>query len=207
VTNGSIFQLQVPAGPVDQATILNYLNDASYPPASHIYTAMVANGTELGKGTRMLQGFQLDPTSTNTQVNIDSNSTGLQFTATIASRPVTTIPAGVADVSIDWTNMMKTAAGGEFLPQQITELRVGSYTQTPAELEGDNFLKLDEIAAEMYEADVDIGTKISFSAAKTKDGKAFAGIDDTHTWIVALNCGSCQNPAPWYLSILKPCAQ
>jgi hypothetical protein len=167
---------------------------------------MVADGKDLGKGTRMIQGFKLDAASTNTDVKIDSNSTKVDFTAEIDSRPPTYIPAGTAaGLGIDWTKMRVTAAGGDFLPSSITRVRIGSYTQTAAELEGDNFLKLDEIAAEMYETEVEAGTKINFDQAKTKDGKVFAGIDSTHTWIIALNCGMCQNPAPWYLSILKPC--
>ena len=38
------------------------------------------------------------------------------------------------------------------------------------------------------------------------DGKAFTGISTSGTWIVALRCGSCRNPAPWYLTVLKPCS-
>jgi hypothetical protein len=205
---GSIFDLEVPDGPLAMEQILAYLDINNYPPDQFLYTAMVVDGRDLGKGTRMIQGFKLDATTTNSEVKIDSNSTKVDFTAKIANRPPTYIPAGTAaGLGIDWTKMRmyKTAAGGDFVPSSITRFRIGSYTQTPAELEGDNFLKLDEIAAEMYEAPVDVGTKINFDQAKTKDGKFFAGIDSTHTWILALNCGNCQNPAPWYLTILKPC--
>jgi hypothetical protein len=206
---GSIFELNVPDGPLPMETILDYIDINKYPGDKNLYTAMVADGVDLGKGTRMLQGFKLDATSTNQSVKIDSNSTKVDFSAHIAGRPETYIPAGtVAGLGIDWTKMKmyKTAAGGEFLPSSIDRVRIGSYTQTPAELEGDNFLKLDEIAAAMYEAHIDVGTKVTFDQLKNiKDQTPFPGIDATHTWLVALNCGSCQNPAPWYLSILKPC--
>jgi hypothetical protein len=206
-TTASIFGLNVPAGPLDQETILNYLDPANYPPENHMYAVMVANGFEYGQNTYMLGGFKLDPASTTTNVAVTSESTKVEFTAKIAGRPVTNIPAGTGAVTIDWGKMKTTASGGEFIPSSITRFRVGHYTQSVTELEGDNFLQLDEIAAEMYEAKVDVGTKISFDkAVDMKTGKTFAGIDDTGTWLVALNCGACQNPAPWYLSILKPCA-
>jgi len=203
-TSGSVFQVEVPDGPLDMATVLDHLDIAKYPPEDFMYTAMPANGTMLGQGTRMIHAFVLDSTSTNTKVDITSDSTKLDFMATIMSRPPTYIPAATGDVTLDWGKMKLTAAGGTFLPQQITRIRVGSYDPS-LNLEGDNFLKLDEIATEMYEAEVTVGTKFNFSQTKTKGEKAFAGIDDTHTWIVALNCGNCQNPAPWYLSVLKSC--
>jgi hypothetical protein len=139
-------------------------------------------------------------------VNITSDSTKVDFTAGIASRPPTYIPAGTGAVTLDWTKLKKTAAGQDFIPSSITKIRIGHYTQTPTELEGDAFLQLDEIAAEMYSAEVKTGSTFSFDKTKTADGTAFNGIDDTGTWIVALNCGGCQNPAPWYLSVLKPCS-
>jgi hypothetical protein len=206
---GSIFELNVPDGPLPMETIMQYIDINNYPGDKNLYTAMVADGTMLGQGTRMLQGFKLDATSTNQSVKIDSNSTKVDFTAKIAGRPETYIPAGtVAGLGIDWTKMKmyKTAAGGDFIPSSIDRVRIGRYTQSVTDLEGDNFLKLDEIADAMYEAHVNVGTKLTFDQLKNmKDGSTFPGIDATHTWLVALNCGSCQNPAPWYLSILKPC--
>jgi hypothetical protein len=38
------------------------------------------------------------------------------------------------------------------------------------------------------------------------NGAGFPGIDDTGTWLVGLICGNCRNPAPWYMTILKPCS-
>jgi len=204
-TSGSVLESNVPAVPVAPDVFSQFFDEVTYPPDTHLYSVMVANGFEYGRGTYMLGNFQLDPESTNTLVKIDSTSTTVTYAASIAARPVTYVPAGKADLVMDWTKMNTTAAGGEFIPSSITRFRIGAYTQTPAELEGANFLRLDEIAVELYEAPVDVGTKIVFDKAKTKDGKAFAGIDDTHTWLVALNCGYCQNPAPWYLTVLKAC--
>ncbi|HEX7500572.1 MAG TPA: hypothetical protein VF524_09750, partial [Polyangia bacterium] len=82
---------------------------------------------------------------------------------------------------------------------------LGHYTQTPAQLEK-QFLDIQLIATDLYEAGISIGTRIDFSTLTTSSGKAFSGIDTTGTWLVALQCGACRNPAPWYLSILKPCS-
>jgi len=204
-TSGSILNAMVPAGHLDENTILSYLSIANYPPPNYVYAAMVATGFDYGQGTYMLGMFQLDPNSTNTTVNITSESIQFDYSVSIASRPATYVPPGVGAMTIDWTNLKVNAAEGEFIPSSITELRIASYTESPEELEAE-FAHLDEIAVEMYDAPIDAGTKISLDRAKTSDGKPFAGIDATHTWLLALNCGSCQSPAPWYMTVLAPCS-
>ncbi|HEX5100379.1 MAG TPA: hypothetical protein VFV94_12805 [Polyangiaceae bacterium] len=205
VRSASVFDLTVPAGALDEKTIVNYLNASYYPPANHLYSVMVAHGEDYGQGTYMLGTFQLDPDSTNTTVDITSTSTVIDFSAHIASRPATYVPPGVGAMTIDWTDMEVTAAGNQFLPSSITQVRIASYDQSPELLEGEYFGRLDEIAVEMFEGTVDTGTTFPLEQATTNTGKPFAGIDATHTWLLALSCGACQNPAPWYLTVLKPC--
>jgi len=211
---GSIYELTEMGQPVVMSDIQKYLSITDFPPESHIYTVMVADGMDYGKGTRMLAGFQLDAMSTNTQVNITSDSTHLMMTADMHSLASPTVPVGNPNITIDWTNMdtdknpnNKTAAGLPFDPTQITQVRVGKYSKSISELEmQSNFLNLDEVADVLYRASVPAGTSLDLSKAKDPNGNAFPGIDATANWIVALNCGECANPAPWYLTVLKPCA-
>jgi hypothetical protein len=205
-TTGSIYDLSSNGMPLSKEMIDPYLDITSYPPDEHIYTAMVANGTDLGKGTRMLHGFQLDAGSTNTNVVIKDTSTHLEMSADLHSLVQPVVPVGNPAVVIDWDAMTLTAAELPFDPQQITQLRVGKYSLSATDLElKENFLNLDTKADTLYSAVVKSGTSIELSKAKDSTGAAFAGIDDTHTWIIALNCGACSNPAPWYLTVLKPC--
>jgi hypothetical protein len=46
---------------------------------------------------------------------------------------------------------------------------------------------------------------VDFSSLKDKSGNKFSGIDGNGTWLLALQCGGCRNPAPLYLTIFKPC--
>jgi hypothetical protein len=158
----------------------------------------------VGMGTRMIQSFQLDPASTNTNVTMTSTSTHLTYTANLHSLQTTAIPAGQAAVTLDWGQMKTNALGNTFIATNITNALVGHYTQTPAQLET-QFLDLDLIATELYQGSIPSGTVVDFSGLEDSSGKSFPGIDATGTWIVALQCGGCRNPAPWYLSILTPC--
>jgi hypothetical protein len=99
----------------------------------------------------------------------------------------------------------KNALGGDFKNAYITSAIVGHYSETPAQLEA-KFLDLDLIATNYYSAEIMSGSTLNFTTlTETKTGAAFPGIDDTGTWLVGLICGNCRNPAPWYLTIVKPC--
>jgi hypothetical protein len=206
-TNANLLSFKVGSGePVGPEIILERLDPAMYPPANYTYTIMASTGTELGQGVRMIQAFKLDPTSSNTAVKIDDKSTGLEYTADLHSLQPAMITAGQAAIKLNWgTTIQKNALGIAFDPTSITEAMVGHYTQTPTELQT-KFLDLESIATELYRTQIASGTSVDFSTMKTMDGKSFTGITSAGTWIVALRCGSCRNPAPWYLTVLKPCS-
>jgi hypothetical protein len=132
-----------------------------------------------------------------------SDSTLLDYTVDLHSAQPTPIPMGTADLEIDWTAMTLTSLQTEFIPSNITSLLVAKYTQSVADLEA-NFLDLELIADQMYRSEVTAGTSISLTELTTDDGAPFTGIDGEGTWVVALFCGGCKNPAPWYLSVLQP---
>jgi len=205
-TSAKLFDFTLNGGQVSSDTIISYFDDVAYPPTSHIYTLMAATGTTPGQGVKMIQSFQLDPSSSNTSVAITSDSTKLSYTVNLHSLTPTTIPAGQAAVTLDWSAMKTNALGQPFKPASITNALVGHYTQTPAQLEsGRTFLDLQLIATKLYQGSIPRGFTVDFSSLQDDGGQSFPGIDATGTWIVALQCGACHNPAPWYLTILKPC--
>jgi hypothetical protein len=203
VTSGTLFEMTSFGMPIEQDVLLGYLNIEDYDPALHTYTIMAVTGTTAGEGTRMIQGFQLDPTSTNTQVSMTSDSTGLDYTVDIDGAAPTPVPAATPGITIDWDDMTVTSLGTEFFPNNITEALVAKYPMTVAELEA-NFLDLELIAEQMYRGEVTSGTSFDLSMTTDAAGNAFPGADATGTWVVALFCGGCANPAPWYLSVLQP---
>jgi hypothetical protein len=185
--------------------ILPFVNATSYPPDKNIYTLMLTTGTVLGQGTRMIQSFKLDPASTNTHVAVDSMSTHLQYSSDLSRLQPIYVKPGMAGIAVDWTNMTVNALGNPFVPTDITDIQIGKYSRTPAELQA-KFLDLELIADDMWRAEVPSGTSANLSTLTNSAGSAFTGIDDSHTWVLALVCGSCANPAPWYLTLLKPCS-
>jgi hypothetical protein len=205
LTAGGLLDFTSFGGPIESDVLFGYLDIDTYPPATHSYTVMAVTGTTAGQGTRMIQSFALDPTSENTHVAMDGTSTGLTYTADLHSLTKTHIPVGTAAITMDWEYMTTNSLGNEFIVTNITEALVARYAQPPEQLEAE-FLDLELIADEMYRGEVPFGASVSLSELTDEAGQPFTGIDDNGTWIVALFCGSCANPAPWYLSVLSACA-
>lgn len=203
-TSGGLFEFTSFGLPIEPDMLLTYLDPEVYDPETHSYTVMAVTGTTAGEGTRMMKSFRLDPASENTEVVIDSDSTSLEYSVDLTSLTATQIPPNEAEIAVDWADMTVNAMGHEFTPTSIDEVLVARYSLTPEEMEAE-FLSLDRIADEIWRGSVPSGTSTVLSSLKNDAGEPFSGIDDTGTWIVALVCGGCANPAPWYLSILKPC--
>jgi hypothetical protein len=204
-TTTNLLSFSFNGNPIDPTVLMGYYDIGAYPPASHIYMVSAQTGTSIGQGTRMLQTFRLDAASTNTTVKLTNASTAVTFSANLHDLTPIAIPAGQASIDIDWSGLKLDARGDSFIALNITEAMVGHYPQSSSELEA-RFLDLERIASELYSGSIDQGTTGKLATLKTDKGKAFAGIDASGTWLLALRCDSCSNPAPLYLTILRPCA-
>jgi hypothetical protein len=205
VTSSSIFDFMVAGGgELPMADVLGRLDPAQFPPEAHSYTIMPSEGGEPGKGARMVHAFVLDPNSTNTTVTVTNDSTLLQADVDLTTPLRTAIPAGATNIVVDWDAMELNAMGREFVDRSIWEILVAKYAMTPTELE-DSFLRIESIATEMYRDDVDAGENWPLTELVDETGNPFTGITADGTWVLALICGDCGNPAPWYLTILTPC--
>jgi len=203
-TSAKLFSFDLNGTPVTPEMILKYFDADFYAPANYTYALAGATGTEVGQNIRILQTFQLDPGSSNTAVKMMDSSVKLDWTANLHDLTPTGIPKGQAGITLDWGEMTKTALGTPFDPTQITRALVARYDEGSGQIEKD-FLDIELIATDLYQTKIDSGSSVDFSTMKKSDGTSFAGIDDTGTWLVALQCGVCRNPSPWYISLLKTC--
>jgi len=205
VTSAKLYDFTINTTPVTADMINPYFDAAAYPPSSASFIAGVEAGTALGRNLRMMQAFNLDASSTTTVVPITNDSMKLAYTANLHELTPTIVPAGTAALTLDWSHMMVNGLGREFAPGDVTDAIVGHYAETPAELET-KFLDLDRIALATYRVAIPTGFVLDFKQLKDKNGASFTGIDGTGTWVVGLLCGNCRNPAPLYMTILKPCS-
>ncbi len=204
-TSAHLYDFTINQTPVTPAMINQYFDATMYPPASASFVMGVQSGTDLGRQLRMLQAFDLDATSTVTDVAVTDDSTKLTYTADLHDLTITGVPAATPALTLDWSQMQTNGLGRAFVEGSVTSAVVGHYAQTPAQLEA-QFLDLDRIALATYRADISSGSVLDFTTLADASGASFPGIDDQGTWLVGLFCGNCRNPAPWYMTILKPCS-
>jgi hypothetical protein len=215
-TRVSLFEFGTPGrsptdAPSSPEEILPFLDAAAYDPAEHIYTLMASTGVEIGSGTRMIQSFKLDAASDNAEVSMTDASTRLDVSVDLQSLEQTPVPLGDPALTLDWSSMTENALAGEFVRNSIGLVAIARYSESPAELQ-ENFLNLVRydrsiIADRVWTLDVPAGERATLSSAADESGARFEGIDADGTWMLALFCTQCQNPAPWYLTFLTPCSE
>jgi hypothetical protein len=212
LTAGNFLDLLSPSGgAVDDETLLTYVDTVIYTPSDYKYLVMVAEGDSFGQGTKMLSFFEPNPDETAAEVMMDNSSTVLSYTADLSSLTHIPVPPENPNIVLNWmdnTILLNNAMGREWIPTMITNVSVAHYlTKTPKDLERE-FLNLELLADETWTIFLSAGQSVNLSRLNTEpdgSGQAFTGIDDAGTWVIALKCGSCSNPAPWFLSILHSC--
>jgi hypothetical protein len=230
VTSKSIYDFGVPGTPENtyrsdasvKASVDEYLDPAINDPSTHIIAVMPSQGTQLGKNLRMIQTLQLDEASSTASVNIvgstrvsaatsghsggtEGPSASITYDVDLQHLAPIGVPKSQPALSVDWSGLTDNGLGHPWLARSISRVFVGHYSQTLPELEA-KFLDLETIADDLYTLDVDNDEPVSLTGLKNAQGQAFSGVDATGVWILALSCSVyCSSPAPWYLTVLKPC--
>lgn len=176
-----------------------------YPQDQYTFLVMAQSGADVGKQPHSLAFFNIDTSSTTTQLNLKNDSTKLSYTVDLEKAHPVLVPAGVPAVTLDWSQMTTNCLGNDYDGSQITRAAVAHYAgKSLADLQS-QFLNLEDIADGWWSGAPPAGRTIDLSTLTDKNGAAFPGIDDSGVWMAALFCGNCNNPAPWSITILQPC--
>lgn len=205
-TSANYFSLLSGGGlPMTEEELLEFVDTETFAPEDHTYSIMLSTGTTLGQDASMLAFFNLDPDETNTEVFITNGSTDLEYTVDLNSLTKAAIPAETSAIVVDWTESLElNALGQEFIPTAITEAMLAHYPDLSTQDLEEDFLHLEELAETIWRAEIPAGTSVELSEL-LDDGSSFSGIDENGTWIFALMCGACSNPAPWFITVFETC--
>jgi hypothetical protein len=193
--------------PIDQlwsrfdVTTPNY----QYPQDMYTFLVMAQSGADVGKKPHSIALFNLDTSSTTTQLNLTNDSTKLTYSVDLEKAHPMLVPTGLPTLTIDWSQMMTNCLGNTYDGSQITTAAVAHYAnKTLPDLQS-QFLNLEDIADGWWSGSITAGRTIDLSTLTDKSGATFPGIDDNGVWMAALFCDGCNNPAPWSITILQPC--
>jgi len=209
-TSANLLSFNLQGNPIPEEDLWGYFDTQSpkfaYPQDRYTFLAVAASGTVIDKGARMLSFFTLDPSSPNTKLSFENGSTELAFEANLVGARAMRVPRATPSISVDWSEMTVNALGNEFLPVQITEAAVAHFPNASLETLENDFINLQDIAGGWWSGKVKSGRSIELGTLRDENDTTFPGIDAQDTWLVALFCtGNCSNPAPWSITILKPC--
>lgn len=127
----------------------------------------------------------------STVLSVDVDLTSLQ-------RPLVT--TNTASLSLDWSQLTTNGFGRPWVSGDIDQVLLGRYDNyMVADLE-DDFLDIEIDADQLWTLDLDGG-----SVADLSELADFSGCDDQATWLLALRCTTCTNPAPPFYTVFESC--
>lgn len=169
------------------------------------YMLMFAHGIKAGVGARVMTFVKPTAASTNTRVEAPSGCGMLTFAADLTSPARVSVPTG-GPWHMDWKNVTRDSQGNEVIYALLDTLLIGYYEGlTVADLQA-KFFDIEILATSLWDLPLTGARTANLALARNrKTGAPFDGFaHGTGTWIMALSCASCQNPAPVVLVVLEP---
>jgi hypothetical protein len=162
-------------------------------------------GTTIGVGVMMSQFVAPSADSSETTVSLTSDSTLLEYSVDIASLDPIVLPAG-SDVSVDWSDLTTSGLGQDLDLNQVDDLIIARYSDLELTDIEEQFLDIELISDDLWSIDL-VGQSSANLGSASSDTGSFPGLDGTSTYILALRCSRCANPAPLYLAPLSLCEE
>jgi len=167
------------------------------------YMLMLTEGTEPGIGARVITFLQPQADSDVVNVDVPDNCGVLDFNASLQDLSQTQMPTDGPFV-VDWSALTTDGIGAPLSLSTIDSVMLAYYAgKTPADLQS-TFLDLELIADDMYTMDLPGGTAADLALATNAGGTTFPGFTGDGTWLFALRCSRCYNPAPVFLTVVAP---
>lgn len=165
------------------------------------WLVLLTTGTELAIGTRMLAFLEPTAGDAPTVAAVDDGCPVLDFDADLASlAPVPVLSSG--PWNLDWSGLTRNGKGGAFEQTRVDSLMIARYDLSLDELQA-RFLDLEALALESWSYTLTGGGTADL-AALSGPSDPFPGFTGDGTWILALRCSSCPNPAPLFLTVVGP---
>lgn len=134
-------------------------------------------------------------------VALTSDSATLSFQASLTGGQTPDMPAS-GRIRVDWSELSLNGAGLPIDLPDVDTLTLARYEESLAGLEAD-FLHVDALAEQRWTAEVDGWGDWYLDDLEDADGNEFQAFDEPGTWLLALQCSSCLNPAPPFLTVLQ----
>jgi hypothetical protein len=182
------------------------INEEYFASDEHTFMLLFAKGTTPGVGARTMTFVEPTTNSMNTTVTAPNGCELLDFDADLSSLSPITVPLA-GPWRLDWRNVTRDSQGNAIAFEAIDSALIGFYEgKSVSDLQA-NILDIELIATSLWEIQLTGGRTANLANAQQREtGELFSGFerDQSGTWLFALMCSTCQNPAPLVLSVLAP---
>ncbi|MDP2308980.1 MAG: hypothetical protein Q8P18_23355 [Pseudomonadota bacterium] len=163
-------------------------------------TWLLALGKSGEPGADALMFLEAVADTETTEATLTDATSTLTVDVDLDSLTSMVVPLGDPSVAVDWSGLTRDGIGDTLDHATLDELWVARFEETPEELAQDVF-SLEELAQVSWTLDVS-----GYPGARLADLEgegAFGGIDREGTWLMALRCRTCTNPAPRFVTLLE----
>lgn len=166
------------------------------------YLLLAGSGTEPGLGTRAMMFLDPLEASENTEVAFEPACGTLDFSVDLASLAPIALPAEAESWIVDWGGLTVNGLGHPFELSTIDRLMIGNYADWGLPDLEEHFLDLQLDASGLWYLDTGGAFSADLATATGDDG-AFPGFSASGSWVLALMCTRCTNPAPLFLTVIE----
>lgn len=159
-------------------------------------------GTEPGQGARFVAFLQPRASSDVTELLFTPNCDVAQMSVDFEALEQVEIPA-TGPWTVEWSKLSISGNGLPVIPGDLDEVMVASFDGFEITDLEEQFIDLDLVATDLWTLQLDGGTEATLSGLVNADGEGFPGFTTDQTWLIALRCTSCTNPAPVFMSVVK----
>lgn len=134
------------------------------------------------------------------EVVLDNQSSSLAVDVDFESSDVLVVESGHSGLVLDWSAVSADGLGNPLAFPTVTDLFLGHFSQSRSELQSEVF-DLTTTADEFWT--MRLGGS-SWANVSSLDGETpFNGVSSEGTWLLALSCSNCMNPAPRLVAFLQ----
>lgn len=151
-------------------------------------------------GADVLAFLAPDADAITSLVTIDDRTSRLDVAVHLDELTPLAMLGGDPTVTVDWSALTHDGLGDPLDTSTVDELWVARFEE-PIETLAEDVFALEEMAQASWTLAVDGRTDAAL--AELAGESAFHGIDRAGTWLLALRCRTCTNPAPRFITILS----
>jgi len=168
------------------------------------YLMLLSHGTIPGQNIISMDFLVPLESSDIDAVDVGPACATLDFTADLTSGDPIELSAGGSSWMVDWGDVTVNGLGNPIALSNIDRLLLGYYADMSVADVEDSFLDLEIVATELYEMELFNTFEADLAETSGADGD-FGGFDQTGgTWVLALMCTTCSNPAPLFATVILP---